>query len=187
MPPGEGKAIPTPGPQGLLYGTELNNFLVERRQLGLGCSSGPVLWMRGCGRAEARCPLGVVVPGRCPALRRRGENRAGGLQAPRDLCATWRPAPALLRLLGRWVSGCGDLSWTFTLSSGCPSEDCKIYPIPWIPRTFRKTLSQTPLLRLTLTPSWKCPVAVIKSRGDPEPTVLSRSADGVLGSGLVAA
>ena len=35
LPPGEGKAIPTLGCQGLLHRTELNSCEVERRRLGL--------------------------------------------------------------------------------------------------------------------------------------------------------
>lgn len=36
LPPGEGMAVPTLKSQGLLHGTGLNSYVVERRILGLG-------------------------------------------------------------------------------------------------------------------------------------------------------
>lgn len=130
------------------------------------------------GVAESLCLLGVVVPGLFLALRRCGKGLSGDYSPQGPSRSRAQPAPALLRLPGWWVLDCGDLSRMFTLSSGCQSENCRIFsfrftcfPFHSVPRTFKKpTVKQLP--RLTLTLSWKCPVAVVKSGGYLDTLVL---------------
>lgn len=128
LTPGEGKATsPTPESQSLLHGTKLNSYLVVGRSLGLGvqfCTNS--FWCGAVGVAEPHCPLGVVVPGCCLALRLCGEGRTGDY------------IPRVLRAAGRFGSRASEAAWVvgfglrwpflvfFTLNSERPSENCRI-------------------------------------------------------------
>lgn len=89
-------------------------------------------------------PSGSCSPRAGPRSNARVLGRARGLQPPDAFARPDAPAPALLRLLDGGFRT-GDLSRMFTLSSGCPGENCRIFlfrfncpPFPLVSRTFRK-------------------------------------------------
>lgn len=89
---------------------------------------------------------------------------------------------------GLRVSGSGDRSWMFTLSSGTQVKTVESPPFSQFLERSRNSLTQFPS-RLTLDPSGSVPMAKIKSEdysgahSSPPPCYV----DGILGSSLVAA
>lgn len=144
--------------------------------------------MRGCGWCGGALPSGNCSLSALPSFPASWRGPSGGLQPPGAFARSGIPAPALLRLPGWWVSGWGDPLWMFSLSSGGPSENCKISlsrftrpPFPSVPRTFRKPWAQLP--RLTLNSFLEVSGGSDKIGGDPEPAVLHPSFSG-RGSGI---
>lgn len=132
-----------------VYSIELNYcYLVERKRLGLGVqfwtsSSDVGLWA-----SRRRAALWELKsPGRCLALRRRSEGQAGDYKPQETFALPPRSGGCLGGgFLAAAVIFLGCLLWVL----GAQVKTAESPPFPWIPRKFKKTLSQTQLSRLTL-------------------------------------